>query len=128
MKRISSIAVLLLLMAGAALAQTGGVTGLVVDQENNPVEGARVSLWLDNACTGYVFTDAAGMFNMEDVAVGTYILKAGKPRVGKAILEGVEVIDGQITDVGLITLVGTGPNGPNGQKFQYQYQQQNGHD
>lgn len=125
MKRFLSIAaVLFLISAGAALAQTGGVTGIVVDQDGNPVEGARVSLWLEDTCQGHIATDAAGVFLFEDVPIGTYTLKAGKPKVGKAVLEGVVVIEGQVTEVGTLTLVGSGPNGPNGSN-KYKYQQQN---
>lgn len=120
----------LLLIGGIASAQTGTVTGAVVDDEGVPVEGARVSLWLDGHCDGYVLTDAAGTFSLADIDVGTYTLKVGKPKVGQAILEGVVVLDGEVTDVGVITLVGGGPHGPGGGgggggKYRYQEQNQN---
>lgn len=132
MKRFLGIAaVLCLVSAGAALAQVGGVTGLVVDRNGGPVEGAKVSLWLDNVCQGNVLTDAMGVFLFEEVAVGTYTVKAGKPKVGQAVLEGVVVVEGQVTDVGTLTLAGNGPNGPNGShknKYQQQNQYQQGQD
>ncbi len=128
MKRFLCIAAVLCLIAGAASAQTGGVTGLIVDPDGNAVEGAKVSLWLDEACQGYAMTDAAGIFNFTDVPIGTYLLKAGKPKVGSAILENVEVLDGQVTDIGTLTLLGSGPHGPNGGKYQYQHQYQQGQD
>jgi hypothetical protein len=127
MKHILSIMVtmLLLVSAGVAFAQTGGITGVVVDRAGNPVEGARVSLWLDNRCEGSVLTDGSGLFSMADVPVGTYTLKAGKPHFGNVILDGVEVVDGQVTDVGVLALAGGGPHGPQG-KFQHQEQYQHG--
>ena len=115
-------AILLVLSAGMAFAQVGAVTGIVVDGDNNPVEGARVSLWLDGACQEYVLTDASGAFSFVDVAVGVYDLRAGKPHVGCATVEGVEVLEGEVTDVGVIALEGNGPQEPGGPKFQYRNQ------
>lgn len=129
MKKFLSIAAILLLVgAGAAFAQTGGVTGVVADQNGSLVEGARVSLWQEGVCKMHVLTDAAGVFVLTDVAVGTYTLKAGKPKTGQAMVEGVVVVEAQVTDVGTITLVGSGPNGPGtGGKLQYEQQHQYQH-
>jgi len=123
-----SLPVALFLGASAAYGQ-GGVTGLVVDTDGVAVEGARVSLWADGACQMHVFTDAGGAFTFEDVAAGTYTLKAGKPKVGNATLEGVEVTDGEVTDVGTVTLEGGGPHGPQGPaQHKFQHMQQEGQD
>ena len=94
------------LLAGSALAQTGSVTGLVVDAFDNPVEGAKVSVWQDGVCLTNVLTDASGAFTITDLAAGTYMLKAGKPKVGTVIVASIEVIDGETLDVGTLTLVG----------------------
>ena len=123
MKRIAlAVAMMTLLAAGAALAQVGGITGIVVNGDGVPVEGARVSLWLDGQCDGYVIADANGVFAFEEVAVGTYSVKAAKPQVGQVTLDGVEVIENEITDVGTLALVCGGPQGSGGPKFQYQMQ------
>ena len=72
-----------------------------------------MSLHDGTTCVVFVLTDGAGAFLLADVAAGTYILRAGLPRVGQATVDGVVVIDGQTTDVPTITLAGSGPNGPN---------------
>ncbi|MBU1699571.1 MAG: carboxypeptidase-like regulatory domain-containing protein [Candidatus Eisenbacteria bacterium] len=108
------------LLAGGAWAQTGAVTGLVVDGNGDAVEGARVSLWQDGVCVAYVLTEASGVFNLIDIPEGIYNLKAGMKRVGQALIEGVEILDGQITDVGTVTLVGLSQGPSNGGKLQYQ--------
>lgn len=126
MKRtLLALALLTSLIAGAASAQVGGITGLVVDCNGAVVEGARVSLWQDGRCVGFVLTGADGIFLMEDIAVGLYGLKAAKPQVGQVTVDGVEVLEGQITDVGTLALAGQGPHPPNGGgKYQHQQQQQ----
>jgi hypothetical protein len=117
MKSLLGIAlVLLLVSSGAAYGQTGGVTGLVTDSQGSPVAGARVSLWLGSVCQMNVTTDGSGVFNLTSVPVGIYTLKAGKPQTGNAVLEGVGVADGQITDVGVLALAGGGPHGTKGPK------------
>lgn len=121
-KWLGIAAILLLCSAGMAFAQTGSVVGIVVDADNNPVEGARVSLWLDGACEMHVFTDVDGAFTFLDVPVGVYDLRCGKPRVGQASIEDVAVVEGEVTDVGVLALEGSGPHDPNGPKFQYQNQ------
>lgn len=124
MKRtLLALALLSVLFAGTALAQVGGIIGTVVDANGAVVEGARVSIWLDGACQGYVLTGADGTFLMEDVAVGTYSVKAAKPQLGQVMVDAVVVLEGEITDVGLLTLAGGGPHG-HGPKFQFQQQGQ----
>jgi hypothetical protein len=124
MKRtLLALALLTVLFAGTALAQVGGITGVVFDANGAVVEGARVSIWQDGACKGYVLTGADGIFLMEEVAVGTYSVKAAKPQVGQVMLDAVVVLEAEITDVGILTLAGGGPHG-HGPKFQYQQQGQ----
>jgi hypothetical protein len=94
------------LMVGTAWAQTGGVTGNVVGRDGAVVEGARVSLWLDGDCQGYVLSDADGVFTFTDVEVGVYELRAGMKKIGNAYIDGVEVLEGEVTDVGTLTLAG----------------------
>lgn len=96
-----------LLFAGAAFAQTGGIVGLVTDCNGAPVEGARVSLWANGACTGtFAMSGPDGSFAFTDVAPGTYTVHAGKKNVGQARVENVVVYDGQVTNVGTLVLIG----------------------
>jgi len=117
--RLTSLlmATLLLVGTGAALAKTGTVTGTgtvagsVVDDCGQPVESARVSLWLNEQCIGYTLSNGSGNFLIENLSSGTYTLRAGKKQVGQAEIEGVIVSDGNTTNVGVIMLVGQGPHG-----------------
>jgi len=119
MKKALMAVALVAMLAGGAWAQTGGVIGLVVDVDGNPVEEARVSLWQDGECVAHVLTDALGAFTFADVPAGIYALNAGKKKVGNASIEQVEVFEGQITDVGTLTLVGKQQCGP-GKEREYQ--------
>jgi len=104
----------MLLVASAAVAGTGALTGTVVDDQGQPVEGARVSLWVADQCVGYVLSSNGGVFLFDTLDEGTYTVRAGMMRVGKAQLDDVVVIADQTTDVGMIVLIGTGPQpGPN---------------
>ena len=101
-----------ILLAGAAVAQTGGITGTVVDVQGNPVADARVSLWVGDDCSGRVMTDANGAYEFTDVPVGIYRIHAGKPRVGQGNLENVEVLPGEVTELPTIVLVGKNQASP----------------
>lgn len=106
MKKVIMLALALaVLCTGAAWAQVGSVVGVVVDRAGLPVEGARVSLHQDGACAGWVLTDAAGVFTLADVEPGVYTLQASKPRIGTKTLS-IEVLDGEVTDVGTLQLAG----------------------
>jgi hypothetical protein len=130
MKRILGLLAICMMAAGVAGAQTGSVTGLVVDEMGAAVEGARVSLHADGQCVGYVFTGADGAYLLEDVAAGVYTIKAGKPQVGNATLEDIEVLEGEITQVPDLVLSCSGGSGsgsgggsgPHGPKFKHQNQ------
>lgn len=76
-------------------ADTGGVEGLVVDDEAAPVSGAEVAQTQANLVTS---TDAAGKFSFSDLAPGTYSLVA--QRLGyESMARKVEVKAGEITEV-----------------------------
>jgi hypothetical protein len=104
-KAIMLALALAVLCTGAAWAQVGSVIGVVVDRAGVPVEGARVSLHQDGACAGYVLTDAVGAFTLADVEPGIYTLQASKPRIGTVTVV-IEVMDGELVDVGTLQLVG----------------------
>ena len=124
MKKLLGTLAICLLTAGMAAAQTGSVTGLVVDELGAPIEGARVSLHADGICVAHMFSDADGTYLFEDVAVGIYTVKAGLKQVGNASIEGIEVFDGQLTTVDPLVLAGTGGggSGPHGPKYKHQNQ------
>ena len=128
MKKVLCLLAIGLMGAGMASAQTGSVAGMVIDGEALPVEGARVSLHAETSCVAYVFTGPDGLYLFEEVPVGIYTVKAGKPHVGNASIEGIEVLDGQTTLVPDLTLEcgGGGGNGPYTYKYQHQHSQQNG--
>ena len=111
MKKMLFTLLAIALLAGPAFAQTGSITGTVADCLGNPVEEARVSLWGDGHCLGYVLTDDTGAFTLTDVAPGVYEVRAGKQQVGHATVEGVEVMDGQVANIGLMTLIGKQQHG-----------------
>ena len=127
MKRILGLLAICLMAAGMASAQTGAVTGTVTDDLGAAVEGARVSLHAGGRCVAHVFTGADGVYLLEDVPVGIYTVKAGKPQVGNASIDGVEVIEGETTTVDLILgCSGGGGTGPHGPKYRHQSQQGGG--
>jgi TonB-linked SusC/RagA family outer membrane protein len=63
----------MLSMSFMAFAQNGGVTGKVIDETNQPLPGASVSI--DGTTLGAT-TDANGVFTIRDVKPGTYTLSA----------------------------------------------------
>jgi protocatechuate 3,4-dioxygenase beta subunit len=106
MKKVIMLALTLaVLCTGAAWAQVGSVIGVVADRAGLPVEGARVSLHQDGVCVGYVLTDAVGAFTLADVEPGIYTLQASKPKIGTKSIT-VEVVDGELLDVGVLQLAG----------------------
>jgi hypothetical protein len=112
MKKVVMLALALaVICTGAAWAQVGSVIGVVVDRAGLAVEGARVSLHQDGACVGYVLTDAVGAFTLADVEPGIYTLQASKPKIGTVIVT-VEVLDGELIDVGTLQLGGKFVNVP----------------
>ncbi len=127
MKRFLGLAtVSLMLCLGVAAAQTGTVTGVVLDGEGLPVEEARVSLHQDGACLGYVYTGTDGAYVFEEVEVGVYTVRAGKPQVGSAYIEGIEVLEGETTVVpDLVLECGGGGSGGNQHQHKNQYKHQN---
>lgn len=59
-------------------ATTGGIRGLVVDQNVVPVEGATITL----SGGGTTQSDELGLFNFTGLAPGDYLVTAGKPGFG----------------------------------------------
>ena len=95
MKRYLSIVVLALLaFAHPTLAQTGTVSGLVLDrQTGDPLVGAII--FLEGTQIG-ITCDVEGRFQLFDVPVGTYVLASSMIGYQDASIIGVEVQDGEV--------------------------------
>lgn len=120
MKKVLGLLAICLLGVGMASAQTGGATGLVVDEAGAAVENARVSLQNETGCVANVFTNADGLYLFEEVPIGIYTVKAGLPQVGCAEIEGIEILEDEMTQVPDLVLVcagGGGGGGHHGPKY-----------
>ena len=95
MKRCLSIVVLALLaFAHPTLAQTGTVSGSILDrQTGDPLVGAIV--FLEGTQIG-ITCDVEGRFQLFDVPVGTYVLASSMIGYQDASIIGVEVQDGEV--------------------------------
>jgi hypothetical protein len=113
--------------AGVASAQTGSVTGMVIDGQGAAIEGARVALQVDGHCVTHVLTGADGVYLFEDVAAGVYTVKANKMQVGCATSEEFTLDPGQAITLPDLVLGcggggGGGGGGHHGGKEQHQEQ------
>ncbi|WP_412060366.1 TonB-dependent receptor domain-containing protein [Rubrivirga sp. IMCC45206] len=99
--------VLLALLAPAAAAQTGAVTGRVLDGDL-PLPTATVAVWQiagpDSTLVGGATTTLDGDFRVEGVPAGTYDVVASFVGYDPARQRGVAVVGGE-TDLGAIRLV-----------------------
>jgi protocatechuate 3,4-dioxygenase beta subunit len=93
------------------LAPGGSITGRVVDAEGRTIEAFRVSaerLERDRQGSGgNRFKDVAaadGAFALEDLAEGTYAVRASAPEMAPGTVSGVRVTAGQPSEAGLIRL------------------------
>ena len=80
--RVLAISAMLVLMVGAARAQTvtGSIRGTVTDQTGAAVAGTTVSA--ANVSNGIVTTtlsDKSGTYNFQSLRIGTYVVSATKP-------------------------------------------------
>ena len=103
MKRCLPIVVLALLaFAHPTLAQTGTVSGSVLDrQTGDPLVGAII--FLEGTQIG-ITCDVEGRFQLFDVPVGTYVLASSMIGYQDASIIGVEVQDGEVAKL-TITLM-----------------------
>jgi protocatechuate 3,4-dioxygenase beta subunit len=87
------------------LVEPGTVEGEVVDQEDEPVAGARVATGIVPAFLptgtlppGVTQTDANGRFVLGGIAPGKHTLEASSPVAGRGRVHGIEVRGGRVTD------------------------------
>ena len=88
------ITLALLVLSLAAWAQTGTVTGIITDEQSNPVENARVMLRAVGGGCGnceVTYTGEDGSYTFEEVEVGDYFIKAMKCHVGRGTSDEFEV-------------------------------------
>jgi hypothetical protein len=98
---------LVFVLAGPMLAQnvSSSVKGIVVDPAHAPVP--NVELTLTNTATGTAAkaaSNAAGVFVFPSVLAGSYTLHAVAGGFKRQEITGVEVLAGEIRDVGSLTL------------------------
>ena len=88
-------ALVLLLIAGEAAAQTGGVAGRIVDSSTAPVVGATVTA--RNLATGFrqsAISDSTGAYRIVGLPAGTYDVTAEASGFPTGLSSGVAVRDG----------------------------------
>ena len=102
LKKFTYLATALLMAVGTAWAQSGSVSGTVIDDENN--EGLiSATVLLQGTSKGSV-TDINGAFQISNVEAGTYTLAISYIGYTEYTQE-VTVSDGQDTDIGEVRLV-----------------------
>lgn len=92
--KVAAAAVLLVGFAYAA--DTGTVSGLVTDQNGQPVSGALVVVKGTNR---FATTSADGYYVISPVPVGVFDVKASRVGYGEEVVSGVKVIAGLRTNV-----------------------------
>ena len=93
--------------SGQATGSTGGITGIVVDQQGATVPNAKISI--SNKETGFSTTlssGSSGLFNLGSVAPGTYTVRVEAPNF-KTTQTTAVVSVGQVTTVNTTLEVGS---------------------
>lgn len=88
-------------------AQTGKLTGKVLDQDGNPINAATVIVREGNLVRYGAQTDPEGFFSINPVDPGTYLVEA-RYLGGSVALEDVPVLSGQTRDIELQFFGGLG--------------------
>jgi hypothetical protein len=92
------------------LGAAGGLTGVVVEEGDRPVEGYHVQAQPMGGDEGTrweqertkVVSAPDGRFLLEDMGVGGYVVRVIVPERAPATVSGVKVMEGQTTDVGTV--------------------------
>ncbi|HEX6939796.1 MAG TPA: TonB-dependent receptor [Longimicrobiales bacterium] len=91
----AAFALLLLLGAAPAWAQTGAVTGRVTDAETGaPLGGAQVEAVTGGRVAATTLTDANGQYRLADLPAGTYSIVVTLVGYATRQVDGVRVVDG----------------------------------
>ena len=94
--------------SGAAQTTGGTLRGTVTDPQGLPVGGASVHIMnIQTQATVTVNTDASGIYNYPDLAVGAYSITVEKEGFQKSVQNGIQVFSNQITQVNIPLQVGT---------------------
>ncbi|MEM7786156.1 MAG: TonB-dependent receptor [Bacteroidota bacterium] len=88
-------------LASGAHAQTGKLTGTIVDADGAPIPGANV---LIVGTTQGASTDVDGVYNILNVTPGTYDLRAAFVGLQTVVQEGVVVNNDRTTEVDFVLL------------------------
>ena len=96
---ILTVLALCLLAAGPAWAQdTGSVSGIVFDQNGQPVAGAVVKISGDKLPAGRTFTTGEnGSYQFSRLLPGAYVIEADKTDLGKSTRPAVVELDRNLT-------------------------------
>jgi hypothetical protein len=94
------------------LSSAGTITGLVVDENDRPVEAFRVRArsaaregqGSQRSAEAQTTAHAEGRFTLEGIAEGTYVVEVAAPEHGDATASEVKVTPGATTDAGRIRL------------------------
>ena len=90
----------------------GAITGLVADEDGRPVESFGIDAEPTSRTAGGMIVrggrqrvvDPQGRFTIEDLAEGTYVVRAETPEMVAGSASGVKVVPGQTTDAGVVRL------------------------
>lgn len=104
MKSLSTL--LFSLLSVATFAQTGRVSGTLMDESNEPVPFANVILYsaADSTMAKVEISNESGQFLLEEVPVGQYFVEATFVGLDKAKKEGVVVKANEETKLGVLQL------------------------
>ncbi len=101
MKQVFSLFLLMLCMALQAVAQTGGITGTILDEHKDPIIGAVITVMEGAVVKGGATTDVDGVYNIKPLKPGRYSVKAAYTAYKTQIVQGVIVSAGKTTEVNI---------------------------
>ena len=101
MKRISVFILLLIGIAANALAQSGAVTGTVLNEKKEPIIGAIIQVYEGAVIKGGAATDVDGVYYIKPLAPGRYTVKASYTSYKTSETRGVIVSPDKTTEVNI---------------------------
>ncbi len=91
------LAMLLLSFAGKALAQSGAISGTILDESGNPLKGAVIKVAVGSTAKGSAQTDIDGNYTVKPLAAGRYDVDVSMPAYVTSRTKGVVVSPGKTT-------------------------------